>query len=236
LRCMKQARYNMDNMGHFGLASPCYTHFTSPIRRYPDLVVHRILKSVVKGKIEKKDCDRLSSVLPGVAEHTSKRERIAMEAEREIVELKKLQFMKDKTGEEYDGFISGVTPFGFFVELIEYFVEGLVHVSTLRGDFYHYIEKQHSLVGENTKETFRIGDRIRVVVALVSLEKRQIDFNLADGRAAGRKNIAKEAKLESGRSAKNEKPAGKKTKPARKKGPTKKNGAVRIRGRRGGRG
>jgi ribonuclease R len=236
LRCMKQARYNMDNMGHFGLASPCYTHFTSPIRRYPDLVVHRILKSVVKGKIGKKDCDRLSSVLPGVAEHTSKRERIAMEAEREIVELKKLQFMKDKTGEEYDGFISGVTPFGFFVELIEYFVEGLVHVSTLRSDFYHYVEKQHSLVGENTGETFRIGDRIRVVVALVSLEKRQIDFNLVDGRAAGRKNIAREAKLESGRSVKNEKPAGTKTKPARKKGPTKKTGAVRKRGRRGGRG
>ena len=212
LRCMTQARYCMENQGHFGLASPCYTHFTSPIRRYPDLVVHRILKSVVKGKIRKIDSERLSGVLPEVADHTSKRERIAMEAEREIVELKKLQFMKDKTGEEYEGFISGVTPFGFFVELIEYFVEGLVHVSTLRSDFYHYVEKQHSLVGENTGETFRIGDRIRVVVALVSLEKRQIDFNLADNRPAGKKRVVMEAAPDKGKIAKKGKPAGKKPK------------------------
>jgi ribonuclease R len=233
LRCMKQARYCMENLGHFGLASPCYTHFTSPIRRYPDLAVHRILKSVVKGKIRKSDCERLSSVLPEVADHTSKRERIAMEAEREIVELKKLQFMKDKTGEEYDGFISGVTPFGFFVELIEYFVEGLVHVSTLRGDFYHYIEKQHSLVGENTGEKFRIGDRIKVVVALVSMEKRQIDFNLADGRPIGKKGVVREAMPGRSTSSKKEKPAGKKKKSAGENRSTYKSGTGTKRGRRG---
>jgi len=120
--------------------------------------------------------ERLEKILPETAGHTSGRERIAMEAEREIVDLKKLQFMKDKIGEEYDGFISGVTAFGFFVELVEYFLEGLVHVSSLPRDFYHYAEKQHSLVGEHTGEAFRIGEKIRVRVARVSLEKRQIDF------------------------------------------------------------
>ncbi len=186
LRCMKQAKYSVENLGHFGLASPCYTHFTSPIRRYPDLVVHRILKSVLSGKLKKAGIERLAGVLPETAEHTSKCERTAMEAEREIITLKKLQFMKDKTGEEYSGFISGVTSFGFFVELAEYFVEGLVHVSTLRRDFYHYDERQHSLVGENTGERFRIGDEIRVKVALVSVEKRQIDLVLAGNGEAGR--------------------------------------------------
>jgi len=192
------------------------------------------LKSVVKGKIRKIDSERLSGVLPEVADHTSKRERIAMEAEREIVELKKLQFMKDKTGEEYEGFISGVTPFGFFVELIEYFVEGLVHVSTLRSDFYHYVEKQHSLVGENTGETLRIGDRIRVVVALVSLEKRQIDFNLADDRPAGKKRVVMEAAPDKGKIAKKGKPAGKKSKSTAKNSSRNKTvtGAKRGRGGR----
>jgi ribonuclease R len=214
LRCMKQASYSVDNLGHFGLASPCYTHFTSPIRRYPDLVVHRILKSILSGKLKKSDIERLSAVLPETAEHTSKRERTAMEAEREIITLKKLQFMKDKTGEEYDGFISGVTPFGFFVGLDEYFVEGLVHVSTLRRDFYHYDEKQHSLVGENTGERFRIGDGVRVKVALVSLEKRQIDLVLAGDEKPGRmkstrKNVNNVSKRETREIpvVKNKKPA-----------------------------
>jgi ribonuclease R len=192
LRCMKQARYSVDNVGHFGLASPCYTHFTSPIRRYPDLVIHRILKSLLSGRLKKNEITRRSAVLPDTAEHSSKRERTAMDAEREIITLKKLQFMKDKTGEEYDGFISGVTSFGFFVELDEYFVEGLVHVSTLRNDFYHYDEKQHSLVGENTGERFRVGDRVGVKVVLVSLEKRQIDLVLAGDGKSDRKGVARE--------------------------------------------
>ena len=178
LRCMKQARYSVENLGHYGLAAPCYTHFTSPIRRYPDLAIHRILKAIVTKSINKRMIDQFAATLPEVADHTSKRERVAMEAEREIAELKKLQFMQNKVGEEYDGFITGVSSFGFFVELVEYFVEGLVHISTLLNDFYNYIEKQHSLVGENTRETFRIGDTVRVLVANVSLEKRQLDFNL----------------------------------------------------------
>lgn len=178
LRCMKQARYAAENLGHFGLAAACYTHFTSPIRRYPDLAVHRILKGIIAGRLNKREQERLCETLPEVAAHSSKRERIAMEAEREIVELKKMQFMQDKVGEEYDGFITGVIAHGFFVELVEMFVEGMVQVSTLPRDYYNFIEKQHALVGERSRQVFRIGDRVRVRVANVSLEKKQIDFVL----------------------------------------------------------
>ncbi len=179
LRCMKQARYSAENLGHFGLASPCYTHFTSPIRRYPDLVVHRIVKRALTGRIKEEEKERFAATLPGIAVHTSSRERIAMEAEREIVTLKKVQFMRNRVGEEFNGYITGVSPYGFYVELIELFVEGMVHISTLGRDYYHYLEKQHALVGERTKEVFRIGDRIRVRVAAVSTEKKQIDFVVA---------------------------------------------------------
>lgn len=179
LRCMKQARYSHENLGHFGLAARCYTHFTSPIRRYPDLVVHRILKALLAGKITAKDIERLETTLPETAGQTSRRERVAMEAEREIVALKKAQFMLQKIGEDFDGYITGVTSFGLFVELTELFVEGMVHISTMKDDFYRYVEKQHSLVGERLKETYRIGDKIRVTVASVSIEKKQIEFVLA---------------------------------------------------------
>jgi ribonuclease R len=180
LRSMKQARYAAENLGHFGLAAPCYTHFTSPIRRYPDLVVHRILKRLLAGKMKEKDLTRLAATLPETALHASKRERLAMEAEREIILLKKIQFMRDKVGEEFDGFITGVTPHGFFVELVELFVEGMVHVTTLPTDYYRYLEKQHALAGEHGRRIFRIGDRTRVRVARVSTERKQIDFVLAE--------------------------------------------------------
>ncbi|HEY6873428.1 MAG TPA: ribonuclease R [Geobacteraceae bacterium] len=184
LRSMKQARYAAENLGHFGLAAPCYTHFTSPIRRYPDLVVHRILKRVLAGKMKEREIERLAETLPEVAVHTSNRERVAMEAEREIVRLKKVQFMRDKVGEEFDGFITGVTAHGFFVELVELFVEGMVHVSTLPSDFYRYLEKQHALAGERGRTVFRIGDRVRVRVAQVSTERKQIDFVLAESKGS----------------------------------------------------
>ncbi len=180
LRCMKQARYAAENLGHFGLASPCYTHFTSPIRRYPDLVVHRILKRTLAGRVKGPEKERLTETLPEIAAHTSSRERVAMEAEREIVALKKVQFMRNRVGEEFEGFVTGVSAYGFYVELIELFVEGMVHVSTLGRDFYHYLEKQHALVGERTKRVFRIGDRVRVIVAGVSIEKKQVDFVVAE--------------------------------------------------------
>jgi ribonuclease R len=192
LRCMKQARYSAENLGHFGLAAACYTHFTSPIRRYPDLVVHRILKGVIRDRLKEREIELLSSSLPEVASHSSKRERVAMEAEREIVELKKMQFMQDKVGEEYDGFITGVIVHGFFVELVEMFLEGMVHVSTLPRDYYNYVEKQHSLVGERSREVFRIGDRVRVKVANVSLEKKQIDFVLVKTSPGAKKGMENE--------------------------------------------
>jgi ribonuclease R len=180
LRSMKQARYSAENIGHFGLAAVTYTHFTSPIRRYPDLVVHRILKSLLSGGLSERATDQLASTLPETGIHTSKRERVAMEAERELVELKRLQFMKQKVGDEFDGFIIGVTGSGFFVELTEFFVEGMVPVTGLKDDYYVHAEKQHALVGSNTRRMFRIGDKVRVLVASVSIEQRQIEFALLE--------------------------------------------------------
>lgn len=200
LRCMKQARYAADNVGHFGLASDCYCHFTSPIRRYPDLVVHRILKAVfgsaqtagidsaqqsdrslsgVEGKRISRQLAIATERLGEVAEHTSKRERVAMEAERDVVEMKKLQYMQQHVGEQFDGYITGVTAFGFFVELTELFVEGLVHISTLSDDLYSHAEKQHSLIGRRSGKVFRIGDAVRITVASVSPGTRRIEFVLA---------------------------------------------------------
>src|SRR3990172_10663750 len=158
LRSMKQAKYSEKNIGHFGLAFEYYSHFTSPIRRYPDLIVHRILKQIMKGRYSEKDKEHWERSLPEIAAHTSNRERNAMEAEREIVDLKKTQFMKDKIGEVYTGIISGVTSFGLFVELEGYFVEGLIHVTNMKDDYYIFMEKEHSLVGERTKKRFRVGD------------------------------------------------------------------------------
>jgi len=180
LRCMKQARYAAENLGHFGLASPCYLHFTSPIRRYPDLVVHRTLKQVLAGGMKKREQKALAARMPEIAELTSRRERTAMEAEREIVDLKRLQYMEDRVGEDFDGFITGVASFGFFVELGEFLVEGLVHVTALGDDFYRLLEKQHTLVGEKSGRKYRIGDRVQVRVDAVSRVKRRIELSLAD--------------------------------------------------------
>ncbi|MBL0224922.1 MAG: ribonuclease R [Geobacteraceae bacterium] len=190
LRCMKQARYAAENLGHFGLASRCYCHFTSPIRRYPDLVVHRILKAALAAA-EKPESTKAAkqltiatSRLGEIAEHTSKRERAAMEAERDVVELKKVQYMQQHLGEEFDGYISGVTAFGLFVELDELFVEGLIHISTLDDDLYTHLEKQHSLIGRHNKRVFRIGDRLRVKVAAVLPATRRIEFVLTGHTAS----------------------------------------------------
>ena len=179
LRSMKQARYSKENLGHFGLAAVTYTHFTSPIRRYPDLVVHRIVKSTLTNQQRRKRVMAdLADTLPDIASHCSERERTAMEAERDVVTMLKIQFMKDKLGETYAGVISGVTQFGFFVQLSELFVEGLVHISTLVDDYYHYIEKLHCLRGERTKRVYRIGDRVQVSVDRVDRDRKRIDFSL----------------------------------------------------------
>ena len=181
LRSLKQARYSADNAGHFGLAAKLYCHFTSPIRRYPDLIVHRILREVLShGRLSETRKDSFDRWLPTAGEHTSMRERRAMEAEREIVDLKKCQFMATRIDEEFDALVSGVQPFGFFVELNEVFIEGLVHVSSLSDDFYHYEEDLHRLIGEHRRRIFQVGVPVRVRLANVNLPRREIDFVLVE--------------------------------------------------------
>ena len=181
LRTMKQARYSAENVGHFGLAAETYTHFTSPIRRYPDLIVHRILKADIRGRLKDEAyTGRLAETLPDAAAHCSLRERTAMEAERDVVTLLKLEFMKDKLGEVYEGIITGVVQFGLFVQLRELFVEGLIHVSMLADDYYHYVEKLHCLRGERKKRMYRIGDAVTVRVDRVDTIRKRIDFSLSE--------------------------------------------------------
>src|SRR5687767_5367859 len=180
LRTMQKARYDAMNDGHFGLAAPTYTHFTSPIRRYPDLVVHRVLRELRQTKVSDERRAELDDELPEVGRHTSERERRAADAEREILQWKKVRFMADKVGDVFDGYITGVAPFGMFVELTEHYVEGLVHVSTMADDYYRFREQQHTLFGESTKKTYRLGDHVRVQIVRVDMERRQIDLGLED--------------------------------------------------------
>jgi len=180
LRTMQKARYDAMNVGHFGLAAETYTHFTSPIRRYPDLVVHRLLRELRHTKVSDDRKAELEEDLPEVGRHTSERERRAAEAEREILQWKKVRFMADKVGDVFDGYITGVAAFGMFVELIDHYVEGLVHVTTMADDYYRFREQSHALFGENTKKTYALGDRVTVQVIRVDMERRQIDLGLAD--------------------------------------------------------
>jgi ribonuclease R len=179
LRTMQKARYDPQNLGHFGLAAAYYAHFTSPIRRYPDLVVHRTLRESRHGMNEER-AEQLADDLPEMARHTSERERRANDAERELVQWKKVRFMADKVGDEFEGYITGVTAFGLFIELIEHFVEGMVHVSTMADDYYRFVERAHILRGENTGRVFRLGDRVSVQVIKVDMERRQIDLGLTE--------------------------------------------------------
>jgi ribonuclease R len=181
LRSMKWAKYSAKNLGHFGLASDAYTHFTSPIRRYPDLMIHRILKRILSkrdGRISEVVDSTLREELAKKADHLSRRERVAMEAEREILDRYRIRFMRDKVGDVFEGVISGVTAFGFFVEMKDIFVEGLVRVTSLHDDYYQYHENRYCLIGERTHRTFRIGDEAKVRVDRVDMERRHIDFGL----------------------------------------------------------
>ncbi|MBA3271024.1 MAG: ribonuclease R [Acidobacteria bacterium] len=180
LRTMQKARYDAMNVGHFGLAAETYTHFTSPIRRYPDLVVHRLLREERHTTVTAERREELDDDLPDIGRHTSDMERRATEAEREIIQWKKVRFMADKVGDTFDGYITGVTSFGLFIELIEHYVEGLVHVSTMADDYYRYSEQNHSLAGENTRKSYRLGDKVTVQVVRVDQERRQIDLGIAD--------------------------------------------------------
>jgi ribonuclease R len=215
LRTMQKARYEPTNEGHFGLAAESYTHFTSPIRRYPDLVVHRSLREARHGMSDERR-EQLAEDLPDIARHTSERERRATDAERELVQWKKVRFMADKVGDEFDGYITGVAAFGLYVELIEHFVEGMVHVSTMADDYYRFVERAHILRGEHTGRVYRLGDRVRVQVIKVDMERRQVDLGLVEildkVRASERNRGARRSKAEP-KSERHLKAAGGKRKP-----------------------
>ncbi|MGB9791870.1 MAG: ribonuclease R [Thermacetogeniaceae bacterium] len=178
LRSMQHARYDPKPLGHFGLAVQLYTHFTSPIRRYPDLIVHRVLREVLANRtISPKRRAKLESMMPIYAEQSSARELVAEEAERETVDLKKVEYMQQFIGEVFEGVIVSITNFGMFVGLPNG-VEGLVHVSTMTDDYYIFNDRNYTLVGENTKKTYKIGDKVRVVLVRANVAERQIDFEL----------------------------------------------------------
>ena len=184
LRAMRQAQYSLDNVGHFGLAFPFYCHFTSPIRRYPDLLVHRAFHAQLDGERALEAYAGSRDRLAAAAAHSSKQERVAMDAERAIVALKKARFMRDKIGEIYAGHVTGVAKFGLFVELDQIYVEGLVRADSIgKDDVYEYDEKRHRIFGKRSGRSFRIGDPVSVEVINVSLERRAVDFRLV--RKAG---------------------------------------------------
>jgi ribonuclease R len=180
LRTMQKARYAPENLGHFGLAASSYTHFTSPIRRYPDLIVHRALRAVRHGLLTDEAREDLIEELPESGRHTSEMERRADDAERELVQWRKVKFMADKVGDEFEGYVTGVAAFGLFIELIEHFVEGLVHISTMADDYYRFVEGAHLLRGENTHKVYRLGDKVRVQVLRVNMDVRQVDLGLVE--------------------------------------------------------
>ncbi|MFT4416326.1 ribonuclease R [Fredinandcohnia humi] len=203
LRSMKQAKYDPESIGHFGLSTDFYTHFTSPIRRYPDLIVHRLIRTyLIQGKLDEQTQSKWKERLAEIAEHSSNMERRAVEAEREVDSMKKAEFMMDKVGEEYDGIISSVTNFGMFVELPNT-IEGLVHVSYLTDDYYRYDERHYAMIGERTGNVFRIGDEITVRVINVNKDERSVDFEVV-GMKGSRRPLSKEQpriiKAEKGRS------------------------------------
>ena len=180
LRSMKQAKYSTVNTGHFGLATSYYCHFTSPIRRYPDLQIHRIIKDNLRGRMNAKRIEHYEKILPEVAKHSSEMERRADEAERECDKLKKVQYMSGHLGEEFWGVISGVTEWGFYVELPNT-VEGLVHVTTLTDDYFHYSESTYELIGETTAKRYKLGQKVKIVVAATDPFMRTIDFRVVTG-------------------------------------------------------
>lgn len=180
LRSLRQAVYTSENAGHFGLAYDAYTHFTSPIRRYPDLLVHRAIKACLKNE----------TYNPGnwesIGTHCSMTERRADDATRDVVSWLKCFYMQDKINEEFDGVISAVVSFGAFVALNEVFVEGLVHVTELGQDYFHFDAARHQMLGERTGKRYRLGDKVRIRVVQVDIESSRIDFALVDDKPSGK--------------------------------------------------
>ena len=183
LRCMKKAVYKEENLGHYGLASKCYTHFTSPIRRFPDTTVHNLLRKYLFNKPDDKELNKLidfwSANLPELCEHTSEKERAAIECERDVDSMKMAEYMEDHIGEEYDGVIDSIMSFGMFVQLPN-LVEGLVHVSELKGDYYNFIETTKTLKGQRKGKEYKVGQKVKVIVTAASKENSTIDFNIVE--------------------------------------------------------
>jgi ribonuclease R len=182
---MTKAYYSTMNKGHFGLAFDAYTHFTSPIRRYPDLVVHRMLKYYAqqeknRKRIPKSEIVALTTKLQSICDHCSKREIRAVQAEREFIKLKSMEFLASKVGETYDGIISGMASFGMFVELSHYVIEGLVHVSELKDDHYDFDKEEYTLTGRKNGRVYRVGDSVKIKIKSVSKEEKRADFLLVE--------------------------------------------------------
>jgi ribonuclease R len=217
LRSLQRARYSANNLGHFGLAASIYTHFTSPIRRYPDLIVHRIIRDLLKASprwgesaalgagrgaegAAKPQAKRPSrnrptpiplNELEQIADESSERERAADAAEMELDEWRKAVFMAEHLGQEFDGLITNVREFGFHVELDEYFIDGLAPVGSLTDDYYRFDERTHALIGRNGGRKFRLGDRVRVRVDKVNVDRHLVDFSVVD---LGRPNAKRSRK------------------------------------------
>lgn len=223
LRSMQQAKYSEENYGHYGLAAEYYTHFTSPIRRYPDLIVHRLIRSYSQNTSDENQAI-WAEKLPDIAVHSSQMERRAVEAEREVDALKKAEFMADHIDEEFDGIISSVVKFGIFVELPNT-IEGLIHINELKQDYFHYLESHLALVGERTGTTFKIGQKVRIRVVKADPETREIDFELVKAeevqplsvdknrqqrRRKPQKNVSRKEVPEKNKGTKNKKKKGKK--------------------------
>ena len=184
LRSLAQATYSPSNAGHFGLALEAYAHFTSPIRRYPDLQVHRAIRHILQGG-KAADFPYVHADLVGLGEHCSMTERRADDAVRDAVEWLKCEFMLDKLGQTFDGIITAVTGFGLFIELSGVYVEGLVHVTALKNDYYQFDPIGHRLRGERSGKVYRLGDSLRVRVTRVDLDERKIDFELVESERSG---------------------------------------------------
>jgi len=172
-----KAKYSTKNVGHFGLAFKYYTHFTSPIRRYPDLAVHRLLKEYQDG-YDFQNAKQKEKKLTNICNVASEREVVALEAERESIKLKQVEYMQRHLGDEFEGIISGVVHFGIFVEITDLLVEGLVHISDLEDDYYIHDEKNYQLIGQAKNKTYRLGDKVKVKVVRVDEDERIVDFIL----------------------------------------------------------
>lgn len=192
LRSMMQAKYSPQCVGHFGLAAKYYCHFTSPIRRYPDLQIHRIIKEYLNGRLSESRQKKLIDIVEVAARQSSEMERVAQDAEREVDDLKKAEYMQERIGEEFQGIISSVTSFGLFVELPNT-IEGLVHVTSLDDDYYIYDEDHLCLIGESSKKVYRLGDEVRVRCSKVDIDNREIYFDLVDGESSDEENKEIEA-------------------------------------------